>query len=260
MKINENIRIGRKRLKLTQDQFAQKLDIKRSLLGAYEEGRAEPRLDLLHKMASLFGVSVDILISRDLANESAIPADDKFARGKEVLVITADSNKKDNIELVPHKAAAGYLNGFADPEFITELPKFRLPILSQGTYRAFEINGDSMLPILPGTILIGEYVDNLKDIKSGKTYVLVTRQEGIVYKRVFNYLDENQKLFLVSDNRQYTPYQVDAEDVVEAWSAKAYISVQFPDAESKKDVSVEQLTGLMLDMQKEIQKIKSERK
>lgn len=257
MKINENIRIGRKRLKLTQDQFAQKLDIKRSLLGAYEEGRAEPRLDLLHKMASLFGVSVDVLISRDLANETP---DSIFARGKEVLVVTADSNKKDNIELVPHKAAAGYLNGFADPEFITELPKFRLPILSQGTYRAFEINGDSMLPILPGTILVGEYVDNLKDIKSGKTYILVTRQEGIVYKRVFNYLEENQKLFLVSDNRQYTPYQVDAEDVVEAWSAKAYISVQFPDTESKKDVSVEQLAGLMLDMQKEIQQIKSERK
>ena len=260
MKINENIRIGRKRLKLTQDQFAQKLDIKRSLLGAYEEGRAEPRLDLLHKMASLFGVSVDILISRDLANETPLSSDDQFVRGKDVLVVTADSNKKDNIELVPLKAAAGYLNGFADPEFITELPRFRLPILNQGTYRAFEINGDSMLPILPGTILIGEYVDNLKDIKSGKTYVLVTRQEGIVYKRVFNYLEESQKLFLVSDNRQYTPYQVDAEDVVEAWSAKAYISVQFPDAESKKDVSVEQLTSIMLDMQKEIQQIKSERK
>ena len=117
-----------------------------------------------------------------------------------------------------------------------------------------------MLPILPGTILIGEYVDNLRDIKSGKTYVLVTRQEGIVYKRVFNYLQDNQKLFLVSDNRQYTPYQVDAEDVVEAWSAKAYISVQFPDAEAKKDVSVEQLAGLMLDMQKEIQQLKSEKK
>ena len=137
MKINENIRIGRKRLKLTQDQFAQKLDIKRSLLGAYEEGRAEPRLDLLHKMASLFGVSVDILISRDLANEAESAPVDPFVRGKEVLVITQDANKKENIELVPHKAAAGYLNGFADPEFITELPKFRLPILSQGTYRAF---------------------------------------------------------------------------------------------------------------------------
>ena len=117
-----------------------------------------------------------------------------------------------------------------------------------------------MLPILPGTIVIGEYIDDLRNLKNGKTYVLVTKREGIVYKRVFNYLHENGKLFLVSDNRQYSPYQVDAEEVVEAWSARAYISVQFPDVESKNDVSVEQLAGLVLDLQKEILEIKKVKK
>ncbi|MFZ5999941.1 MAG: S24 family peptidase, partial [Bacteroidota bacterium] len=131
--------------------------------------------------------------------------------------------------------------------------------LKQGNYRAFEITGDSMLPIMPGTIVIGEYVENLKSIKNGKTYVLVTQREGVVYKRVFNYIDDNGKLFLVSDNRQYAPYQIDAEDVLEAWSAKAYISVQFPDIEAKPDVSVEQLAGLVLDLQKELLDLKSKK-
>jgi transcriptional regulator with XRE-family HTH domain len=260
VKLNENIRILRKRLSLTQDQFAQQLGVKRSLVGAYEEGRAEPRLELLQKMAEVFSISVDQLIGKDFSTESpTAPPTIDYARGKEVLVVTVDSSQKQNIEFVPHKAAAGYLNGFADTEYVKELPHFSLPNLRQGTYRAFEVSGDSMLPLMPGTIVIGEYVDDLKNIKSGKTYVLVTQREGIVYKRVFNYLEENGNLFLVSDNRHYAPYQLSASDVLEVWAAKAYISVQFPDVADKADVSVEQLAGVVLDLQKEILQLKSKK-
>lgn len=260
VKINENIRFIRKQLGLTQDQFAQKLGIKRSLVGAYEEGRAEPRLDLLQLLATFINSSVDKIIGENLADSSmSIMPGKEYSRGKEVIVVTIDENSKDNIELVPHKAAAGYMNGYADPEFVKELPHFKLPMLKQGTYRAFEISGDSMLPIVPGTIVIGEYVDNLKELRNGKTYVLVTRQEGIVYKRIFNYLDQNGKLFLVSDNRQYAPYQLEGDEVVEAWSAKAYISVEFPDVADKNDSSAEQMAGVMLDLQREIIQLKAER-
>lgn len=253
--LSENLRALRKQMKLTQDQFAAKLDIKRSLLGAYEEGRAEPKLELLQKIADVCRISVDDLISNNLVTQKS-EAKIHIAQ-KEVIVVTQDLQGRDNIELVPVKAAAGYLNGYADAEYVKELPRFQLPILKQGTYRAFEISGDSMLPILPGTIVIGEYVENLKHIKSGKTYILVSQREGIVYKRVFNYLDDTGKLFLVSDNRQYAPYQVDGSDILEAWSAKAYISVQFPDVESKNDVSVEQLASVVLDLQKDILNLKN---
>ena len=258
VKLNENIRVLRKKLSLTQDQFAQQLGIKRSLIGAYEEGRAEPKLELLQKMAEVFSISVDDLIGKEFSADSALP-DKKFSRGKDIVVVTVNSSDKENIEFVPHKAAAGYLNGFADAEYVKELPHFNLPMLKQGTYRAFEISGDSMLPLVPGTIVIGEYMDDLRNIKSGKTYVLVTQREGIVYKRVFNYLDENGTLFLVSDNRQYAPYQLSGVEVMEVWMAKAYISVQFPDIADKQDISVEQLAGVVLDLQKEILQLKSKK-
>lgn len=258
VKLSDNIKVLRKKLSLTQDQFAQKVGTKRSLIGAYEEGRAEPKLELLQKMAEVFGISVDELIGKDFTGETSVP-DRQYLRGKEVVVVTVDTNQKENIELVPQKAAAGYLNGYADVEYVRELPHFSLPILKQGTYRAFEISGDSMLPILPGTIVIGEYVEDLKNIKSGKTYVLVSQREGIVYKRVFNYLEENGTLFLVSDNRQYAPYQLNGADVLEAWVAKAYISVQFPDVNDKSEISVEQLASVVLDLQKEILQLKSKK-
>jgi transcriptional regulator with XRE-family HTH domain len=256
VKINENIRFLRKQLGLTQDQFAQQLDIKRSLVGAYEEGRAEPRLELLQKMAFLGGYSVDMLIGKDLSQMK--PYEKKALLGKDVVVVTVDEQSRNNIELVPVKAAAGYLNGYADPEYIKELPRFKLPILKQGTYRAFEISGDSMLPIMPGTIVVGEWIDDINTIKNGKPYILVTGREGIVFKRVFNYLQESGKLFLVSDNRQYTPYQIDGADVIEIWSAKAYISVDFPDAQSKGDLSVDQLAGMVMNLKQEVQSLKSE--
>ncbi len=258
--ISDNIRYLRKKLGLTQEQFSEQIGIKRSLLGAYEEGRADPRLTTLTTMANTFGTSVDILISKDVSKlkESDLIVS-KFKRGKEVLAVTVNNEGRENIELVPQKAAAGYLNGYADPEYIQELPRFNLPILPQNaTYRAFEIVGDSMLPILPGTIVIGSFIEDVRDVKNGKTYVLVTRTDGIVYKRVFNYINDNGKLFLVSDNRQYAPYQMDVEDVLEVWAAKAYISVQFPDANEKNEVSTEQLASIVLDLQKEIVKLKSQ--
>ncbi len=259
--ISDNIKYLRKKIGLTQEQFAERIGIKRSLVGAYEEGRADPRIGNLINMADVFGTSVDIIINKDVSrlSESELNVS-KYKRGKEVLAITVDENQRENIELVPQKAAAGYLNGYADREFIQELPKFKLPMLpSNATYRAFEITGDSMLPILPGTIIIGEYVDDIRAIKNGKTYVLVTKSEGIVYKRVFNYINDNGKLFLVSDNRNYAPYQLDADDVLEVWASKAYISVQFPDANSTNEVSTEQLASIVLDLQKEIVKLKEKK-
>lgn len=251
-KINENIRAIRKSLGLTQDQFANELGIKRSLIGAYEEGRAEPRLELLCKIAELGNIHVeDLLYGVARMNENM-----KKSTARQ---LDFSDERRNNIELVPVKAAAGYLNGYADPDFVNELPRFSLPVLNQGNYRAFEISGDSMLPLLSGTIVVGEYVHNITEIKNGKTYILVTKSEGVVYKRVFNYVNENGKLFLVSDNRQYSPYQIDAEEVVEIWSAKAYISLNFPDEATRPtENAVENLASMIQQMQVEMMRLKKD--
>ncbi len=260
--INENIRFLRKKYGLTQGQFAEEIGIKRSLVGAYEEGRAEPRLANLSRMAELFETSVDTLINQDVSKltdmELKSHAKFKLAPPKmKILSITVDDNDKEYIDLVPQKAAAGYLNGYSDPEYIEELPKFRLPQFNgHGTYRAFEVSGDSMLPIESGTIVIGQYVESVADIKSGKTYILVTESEGVVYKRVFNYIEEKQKLFLVSDNKTFTPYEIHMDDVVEIWESKAFISAKFPEPGAEDNLTLERLATIVLDLQKEVIKLK----
>jgi len=254
MALSENIKYLRKQKGITQEQFAQQVGIKRSLIGSYEEGRAEPKLQTLSVIAEVFGISTDQLINDDLTKTMGIlPSREKL----KILAVTVDAQDRENIELVPQKAAAGYLNGYADPEYISELPRFRLPILPENaTYRAFEISGDSMLPIHSGTIIIGKYIESAREVKNGKTYVLVTSKEGVVYKRVFNYLDERGKLFLVSDNKTYSAYELDPADIQEIWEAKAFISIQFPDAMEASELSLEKLGGMVMNLQKEVIELK----
>jgi len=257
--VNENIKFLRKKEGYTQDTFANVIGIKRSLVGAYEEGRADPRLTNLLKMSEVFGVSVDIIISKDVSKLTEEELYAKDGDNLKILSITVDSEDNENIELIPQKASAGYLNGYADPQYLGTMPKFRLPMLpGNGTYRAFEISGDSMLPLLPGTVIIGEYVERAEHIKSGKTYVLVSKDEGVVYKRVFNYMKDTGKLFLVSDNKSYSPYEIKGEEVLEIWESKAYISVNFPDEKGDSEMSIDQLTNIVMELKTEITKIKGE--
>jgi SOS-response transcriptional repressor LexA len=97
-------------------------------------------------------------------------------------------------------------------------------MLAGGNYRAFEIIGDSMMPTPSGSIIVGEKVDNSEDVKNDQAYIVVSRHEGIVYKRIVRNNRSKNKLTLVSDNPQYQPYQVNAEDVVELWQAQMVIS------------------------------------
>ncbi|MDW3210455.1 MAG: XRE family transcriptional regulator [Reichenbachiella sp.] len=256
-KVSDNIKFLRKKFGYTQETFAEAIGIKRSLVGAYEEGRADPRLNNLLRMSEVFNVSVDTLISKVVSELSDEELHQQEEGSAKILAITVDKEDNENIELIPQKASAGYMNGYADPTYIETMPKFQLPMLPKNaTYRAFEISGDSMLPLQPGTVIIGEYVENISNIKNGKTYVLLSKEEGVVYKRVFNYVEENGKLFLVSDNKSYAPYQVDAKDIIEVWESKAFISIDFPDADGKGDLSMEELSGIVKNLQNEIIKLK----
>ena len=252
--ISANLKYLRKKKGLTQQQFADNMEIKRSLIGAYEEDRAEPKYDLLKKIAEYFELTIDEFINEKI-NDNWKPKPKSQGSNLRVLSISVDKDDNENIELVPVKASAGYLNGFSDPQYIQDLPKFQLPIpsLKQGTYRAFEIKGDSMLPIQPGSIIIGEYLDNWNDIKIGDTYVIISKNEGVVYKRAGNKFKEDRELKLISDNKVYDPYSVPADDILEIWKARAYLSTSLP--EPTPEPTIETLSNMMAQMQKSISQL-----
>jgi transcriptional regulator with XRE-family HTH domain len=241
----QNLKYLRKLRGWTQEEFAAKLSIKRSLLGAYEEERAEPRLEVLETISDMFKLTLDELLRKDLSETKGSTYLSK-RRAQKLIAATND------IQLVPVKAAAGYLAGYADPEFLDELNTFTLPMLAPGNYRAFEIVGDSMLPTPSGSVIVGEKIDDMEEIKSNQTYIVVSRNEGIVYKRVMKNNKSKSKLTLVSDNISYQPYNVNSDDVLEVWKATMIISK----ANTQQRWDVNQLANLVNNLQDQVSTLK----
>lgn len=240
----QNLKYLRKLRGWTQEEFAAKLGIKRSLLGAYEEERAEPRIEVLEVVGDMFKLTLDELLRKELSDTKG-----NYLSRRRAQKMAAATNE---IQLVPVKAAAGYLAGYADPEFLDELNTFTLPMLAPGNYRAFEIVGDSMLPTASGSVIVGEKVDDLEEVKSNQTYIVVSRNEGIVYKRVMKNNKSKTKLTLVSDNTAYQPYNVNTDDVLEVWRAQMVIAK----ANTQHRWDVNQLANLVSNLQDQVSSLK----
>lgn len=241
---NQNLKYLRKLRGWTQEEFANKLRIKRSLLGAYEEERAEPRIDVLEIVCDIFKLTLDEILRKDLSENKG----SYIARRRSLKLAMG----RPDIPFVPVKAAAGYLAGYADPEFIDELNTFTLPMLTGGNYRAFEIIGDSMLPTPSGSVIVGEKVDNLEDIKNNAACIVVSRNEGVVYKRVQKNGRQKNKLTLVSDNPSFHPYTVNSEEILEMWQAQMVISR----ANTQQRWDMNQLSTMVSDLQEQVTSLK----
>ncbi|MBK8516912.1 MAG: helix-turn-helix domain-containing protein [Saprospiraceae bacterium] len=218
--LGQNIKYLRNKNKLSQQELSEKLSVPRSSLSDYEREHTQVGIDTLIKLSDIFDVRIDDMVRTNLSHREL-----EIIRNKDmkVLAISVNADNNSNIELVETKAEAGYLESFADPEYIRDLPKIAFPNIPQGTYRGFEIHGDSMLPMESGSIVICAYLERLKDIKAGKTYVIISKTDGVVYKRVKNDANTN-KLMLISDNEAYLPYEINYTDIAEVWQYYAHLS------------------------------------
>jgi transcriptional regulator with XRE-family HTH domain len=245
-----NIKYLRHKKNLSQQQLADVLQAGRSTLAEYERGKTEPNFETLLCLSNFFEVPIDELLKKDLSLETY-----QIIKNKElkVLAISIDAQKKGNIELVETKAEAGYLESAQNPEYIKDLPKIFFPNIPEGTYRGFEIQGESMLPIQPGSIILCRYVENLQQIKNNKTYIIVTQRDGVVYKRVLLKPDKSS-LILLSDNPLFLPYEVAWEDIQEIWEYHAHLafsdSIQYQ--ENKIDEKLKDIQLKVNDLHKKL--------
>lgn len=267
--------------------------------GNYELGTSVPSLADFITITKYFGIPEDVILHADLTTGNLIWDNDEpkklFFRklkgkgkgnlkddypefsGSELLlhepdlqakihnlpppIITVDTQGQENIILVPVKARAGYLSGYADPAYIQKLPAYRLPGLNHGTYRLFEVDGLSMYPTLnSGDLVIGQNVEQLRDIRDDRVYVVVTKNEGVVVKRILNRIEKDGKLILKSDNYKerdfYPPIVCDPSAILEVWYATGFISRQLrPPAEMY--IRIVDLEGRLTLLEEETRKKRS---
>src|SRR4029077_16888560 len=201
-------------------------------------------IEVLEVICDIFKLTLDEILRKDLSDNKG-----NYIAKRRAMKLAGG---RPDIPFVPVKAAAGYLAGYADPEFIDELNTFTLPMLAPGEYRAFEIVGDSMLPTPSGSVIVGERVAAMDDIKANNTYIVVSKNEGIVYKRIMKNNRYKNKLTLISDNPQYEPYNVNPDDILEVWKAQMIITK----ANTQQRWDVNQLAGLVTNLQEQVSSLK----
>lgn len=248
-KISRNIKHLRTLKNWSQAQLAEELEITRARIGSYEEERCDPPIDTLIKISNLFHIAIDALVKCDLTNIDP-NALIKLEQNRILFPIVVDKDNNDQVEVLTVKASAGYLRGYADPEFIEKLPLISLPFPAKGKQRAFPIKGDSMPPLTDGCYVIGKYVDSLKDLRNGSTYILITKNDGILYKRLYL---KGESLILHSDNPDYQAYEIKITEVLELWEFVCNLNIS---DKKPEEVSMENILHMLHEMKKEIQTLK----
>ncbi len=262
MFLGSNIKYLRNRKGLTQEAFANEIGATRSALNNYENAIVlNPTAELLIAFSKAFNISVDILLKTDLSKFSEKQLDDLekgydvFTTGTKlrILATTVDSKNNENIEVVNVRARAGYTNGYGDTEYIRKLPTMQLPFLSkERKYRVFQISGDSMMPIPDKSYVVGEYVQDLNNITDGAAFIIVTLDDGVVFKIVSNQLKKNKTLLLSSLNPLYEPYEIVANKVKEVWKFVHYISAHLPEPVMPNEA----LLSTVLKLQRDVHKLR----
>ncbi len=265
MYLFSNLKFLRKRKNLTQDDLAGVLGLKRPTLNNYENQIAMPPVELLIKFSDYFRIAIDTLLKVDLSRLSEFQikelenGNDVFVRGGKlrILASTVGFDNEENIELVPEKAKAGYLQGFSDPEYIESLPLFRLPFLDRAKkYRTFQISGDSMLPVPDGAWITGEYTRDWTGLKDGDACIILTIDDGISFKIIKNRIKNDGQLDCISLNPDYKNYQLNVGDIREIWRFVHFISSVLPAPKT----NMEHLVRTMGEIKDEIRDIKRKMK
>lgn len=210
---SDNIVFLRAKNNLTQHKLADDLILTRSRYISYEYEKAEPPIEVLVRISKYYNVSIDLLVTMDIRK---YPLEEmvNLPGNKILFPVMVDGEGNKYIEIVPQKASMGYLKGFSDPEYIENLPRIQLPFLGHGIFRGFMADGDSMPPFADGTCVIGEYLEQLEDLKVGKEYIFITT-EGYTFK---TFVKMNKaSLTVAADNTLYDSYNIPLKNVVQIW-------------------------------------------
>lgn len=217
----------------------------------YEDGRSEAPYEVLIRISKYFNLSIDLLLTVDIRK---YPLEDilKLPDNRIVLPVVVDTLGNNSIEIVPQKASMGYLSGYSDPEYIESLQRISLPFLVNGKYRAFPAKGDSMPPFKDGSYIIGKYVENTEDLKPDKSYVFVTLNDGITYKRFK--AKKKKSVTVAADNSFYRPYDIPLDEIIEIWQ---YASGIFPEDFEPDILENQGIKDMFLELRKDISRLEN---
>ncbi len=217
---------------ISQAEFAGMFNLARPSVGAYEEGRSEPKIDMIIVMASHFKISIDILLTRDLTVNEIFNLD-QLNKKLDSVHLSDHNTEVESIESAKYKTPLlrlsqylDYIVGFKNADFIHQLEHIQLPMAYDENVRAFEMNGSEMeyhqQGLHHGDVLIGynHSIDNLND-SVGNVFCVVHKEQ--IFTRRLSEVNETQVSF-ESDDPHYQRIDLEKGDIFQLWKITEVIS------------------------------------
>lgn len=232
---------------LSQQGFAELFDLKRATLGAYEEGRSEPKIETLIKVANYFSIQIDALLTNELTVNELL----KF---KGDLTTYAEDLKREQFPLIPcitDSTVKEYVTLFDKENFIKELPTIQLPLNPAKEFRGYTVTNLEMTShdkgFYPKDIVIGEKVPKpiIKKLNNG-TLTFVVVGDKIIFRRLYI---TNDNIVLRADHKNIQDEEFAISDVKELWRVRYVFCRRIPEF-------ADQMEDKLLMIEQELQRMK----
>ena len=206
-----NIKKIRKLKSLSQMKFAELFALKRGTLGAYEEGRSEPKIETIINVANYFSIPIDDLLKRELSINELL----KFNTD-----LTTDESKLrkafPRIPLITKANQSDYIKYNQKVSFIENMPYIKWPIdVGDKTYRFFEVSdlemSDSQGGLYPKDVVLFEKTE-LENLDQNLPVLVV--YEDIKLRRL---VKSGKEIHLVADHPAIETIVISNSDVKEIW-------------------------------------------
>ena len=236
---------------LSQQSFAELFDLKRGTLGAYEEGRSEPKIDTIIKIANYFSIPIDALLTSELTVNELL----KF---KGDLTTYAEDVRRELFPLIPcitDNTASEYISLYDKKTFIKELPTIQLPINPEKQFRGYVVSNLEMTNhdngFYPKDIVIGEKVPNsvIKKLNNG-TLVFVLTNSKLIFRRL--YVTKNS-VVLRTDHKNIEDEEFPIADIKEMWRVRYVFCKRIPEFTDGVESKLQMIEQELVRMKKKLE-------
>jgi len=160
--IGKNIRKIRGVKGMNQTQFAELFKLSRASIGAYEEGRAEPKISTLMEIANYFSISLDKLLKKELTVNELYHFDIFSDQTDSPKQVGSKTNGALELPILIPVRFTEYIQNLGNQDFVDALPSISgHPMIFRGE-QLFEAPTDSSAGWKEGDILICSKRQNIK--------------------------------------------------------------------------------------------------
>ena len=242
----------RESLRFTQSEFAEQLNIKASTADI-ERGRTKLSGQVVACLLKKFNINPLWLFGESSQQTIKLLYNDTAPK-----VVSINSSDNENILLVNVKAAAGYPHNVQDVDWYHQLPAFDIPLpeFRNATYRGFQVEGDSMTPLLqPREWVIAKAVPNIAEVTNNSICVVVL-SDSVMVKKIYRHTSQ-EELTLISINEEYPPFTIEIQKVQEIWEVNSKLSLGLN--ANPYDASLDEIKKSLYNLQEEIRSLKEEK-